>query len=84
MLSKQVLTNVQNACESRIRDELNDHPELGDLDESSSRNGGSTAPTTSAGTPLPQSVSSGKLKLNFNSSQAANGGSSGLQSDDDD
>ncbi|TVY27762.1 Chromatin structure-remodeling complex subunit [Lachnellula hyalina] len=75
---------IENACESRIRDELNDRPELGDLDDSSSRNGGSTAPTTSAGTPMPPSTSSGKLKLTFNNSQIANGGSSGIQSDDDD
>ena len=79
-----VLTNFcQNACESRIREELNEHPELGDLDDSS-RNGSSTAPTTSAGTPLPTTTSSGKLRLTFNNSQYANGGSSGVQSDDDD
>jgi ATP-dependent helicase STH1/SNF2 len=63
--------------ESRIRDEISEHPELGD--EDSSRNGGSTAPTTNNGTPAP------KLKLNFNTnSNFANGGSSGQQSDDDD
>jgi ATP-dependent helicase STH1/SNF2 len=60
---------------------LSDHPELGDLDDSS-RNGDSTAPTTSAGTPMP-AVSSGKLKLTFNKDQYANGGSSGVQSDDE-
>jgi ATP-dependent helicase STH1/SNF2 len=73
---------VQNALESKVREELNEHPELGDLDDSS-RNGDSTAPTTSAGTPMP-AVSSGKLKLTFNKDQYANGGSSGMQSDDDD
>ncbi|KAE8448434.1 hypothetical protein EG329_009499 [Mollisiaceae sp. DMI_Dod_QoI] len=72
---------IENACDSRIRDELNEHPELGDLDDSS-RNEGSTAPTTSAGTPIPP-TSSTKLKLTFNGSQQANGGSSGAQSDDD-
>lgn len=57
---------------------MNEHPELGD---DSSRNGGSSgAPTMSAGTPIP---SSGKLRLTFNASRA-NGGSSGVQSDDDD
>jgi ATP-dependent helicase STH1/SNF2 len=67
--------------ESRVRDEINEHPELGDLDDSS-RNGGSTAPTTTNGTPAPAT----KLKLTFNSgnSHFANGGSSGQQSDDDD
>ncbi|RDL40593.1 putative chromatin structure-remodeling complex subunit snf21 [Venustampulla echinocandica] len=74
---------IENACESRIREELIDHPELGDFDDSS-RNGGSTAPTTNAGTPLPAAPSSGKIKLTFNNSQYANGGSSGVQSDDDD
>ncbi|KAH8658684.1 putative chromatin structure-remodeling complex subunit snf21 [Tricladium varicosporioides] len=73
---------IENACESKIRDEISEHPELGG-DDDSSRNGGSTAPTTNAGTPLP-SAASGKLKLTFNSSQYANGGSSGVQSDDDD
>jgi ATP-dependent helicase STH1/SNF2 len=65
--------------ESRVRDEITEHPELGDLDDSS-RNGGSTAPTTSNGTPAPAM----KLKLTFNSnSHFTNGGSSGQQSDDD-
>ena len=61
--------------ESRIRDEISEHPELGDED---SRNGGSTAPTTTAGTPVPT-----KIKLTLKNSQYANGGSSGVQSDDD-
>lgn len=69
----------QNACDSIIRDELNEHPELGDVDDSS-RNGGSTAPGTSAGTPI---AGNPKLKLTFNSSQVNNGGVSGAQSDDD-
>ncbi|KAI9746662.1 MAG: hypothetical protein M1818_000376 [Claussenomyces sp. TS43310] len=64
-----------------IEDELNDHPELSDL-EGSSRNGGSTAPTTSAGTPL-ASATPGKLKITFNSSLYGNGGSSAAQSDDE-
>jgi ATP-dependent helicase STH1/SNF2 len=61
-----------------MADEIADHPELGDQD--SSLNGGSTAPTTNAGTPMPASAA--KLKLNFNKSMA-NGGSSGVQSDDE-
>ncbi len=66
--------------ESRVRDEINEHPELSDLDDSS-RNGGSTAPTTTNGTPAPAM----KLKLNFNvgNSHFTNGGSSGQQSDDE-
>jgi len=74
---------IQNNCDTRIREEIAEHPELGDSDDFS-RNGGSTAPTTNAGTPLPVSTSTGKIKLTFNNSQYANGGSSGIQSDDDD
>lgn len=70
---------TKNACEARIREEINEHPELGDNDDSS-RNGGSTAPTTNQGTPMPST----KLKLTFNNSQYANGGSSGVASDEDD
>jgi ATP-dependent helicase STH1/SNF2 len=33
---------------------------------------------------MPAAVPSGKLKLTFNKDQYANGGSSGLQSDEDD
>ncbi|KAF8848864.1 hypothetical protein BDZ45DRAFT_810423 [Acephala macrosclerotiorum] len=71
---------IENASDSLIRDEVAEHPEL-DPDDSS-RNGGSTAPTTQAGTPMPQ-TSSTKLKLTFNGSQQANGGGSGNQSDDE-
>lgn len=72
------------ALTSKIRDEIAEHPELGDLDDSS-RNGGSTAPTTSAGTPLPTTGSGGKVKLTFNNpNNFANGGSSAAQSDDED
>ncbi|KAG9233451.1 putative chromatin structure-remodeling complex subunit snf21 [Amylocarpus encephaloides] len=69
---------IENACESKIQDEIADHPEL--ADEDSSRNGGSTAPTTDAGTPMP-SAASGKLKLTVN--KQTNGGSSGVQSDNE-
>ncbi|KFY06624.1 hypothetical protein V492_07895 [Pseudogymnoascus sp. VKM F-4246] len=66
---------IQAACKSKIQDEISDHPELGDQD-GSSRDGGSTAPTTNTGTPAP------RLKLNF--SNYVNGGSSAAQSDDED
>ena len=58
-----------------IQDEIREHPELGDR-EDSSPNGGSTAPTTNAGTPVP-GPSNGKIKLVFNANALANGGSSG-------
>ena len=63
-----------------MREEIAEHP---DLDDDSSRNGGSTAPTTNAGTPAP-SAGPTKLKITFNNSQFANGGSSGVPSDDED
>merc|ERR1711964_200256 len=65
----------------KIQDEIREHPELGDR-EDSSPNGGSTAPTTNAGTPVP-GPSNGKIKLVFNANALANGGSSGRQSDDE-
>jgi ATP-dependent helicase STH1/SNF2 len=74
---------IEKACDAKIRNELNEHPELADLDDMS-RNGGSSAPTTSAGTPIPNAAPATKLKLTFNNSSYANGGSSGAQSDDDD
>ncbi|KAK2630199.1 hypothetical protein QTJ16_001019 [Diplocarpon rosae] len=67
---------IEREFESLIRDEISEHPELGD--DESSRNGGSTAPTTNSGTPNPASAQRSK-----NKSSAANGGSSALQSDDD-
>jgi len=70
---------IEAACNSKVQDELNEHPELGDF-EGSSRDGGSTAPTTSAGTPA---AAPPKLKLNFNSSAYGNGGSSAAQSDEE-
>ncbi|CZT52557.1 probable SNF2 family ATP-dependent chromatin-remodeling factor snf21 [Rhynchosporium secalis] len=72
---------IQDAFESLIQEEIKEHPELGE-GEGSTPNGGSTAPTTNAGTPNP-GPSSGKIKLVFNANITGNGGSSGRQSDDD-
>ncbi|KAL3419469.1 rsc complex subunit [Phlyctema vagabunda] len=68
--------SIENACDAKITEELSEHPELAELE------GGSVAPTTGTATP----VIGGKLKINFNKKddQYANGGSSGVQSDDDD
>lgn len=77
---------MQNACTSKIQEELTEHPELADLDGASG-NGGSSAPTTNAGTPRQSSAAPSKLKITFNNSQLNtkdNGGSSAAQSDDDD
>ncbi|QSZ34995.1 hypothetical protein DSL72_007857 [Monilinia vaccinii-corymbosi] len=73
---------ISEECESRIQDEINEHPELGPDGDETSRNGGSTAPTTSAGTPMPAPAPTTKLKLTFN--KQTNGRSSSIQTDDDD
>ncbi|KAI9646253.1 transcriptional regulator [Ciborinia camelliae] len=73
---------ISEECESRIQDEINEHPELGVEGDETSRNGGSTAPTTSAGTPMPAPGPTTKLKLTFN--KQANGRTSSIPSDDDD
>lgn len=67
---------------AKINEELNKHPELQELEGGSSRDGGSTAPGTTQGTPAPSGL---KLKLNLG--KATNGdnrnGSSAIGSDDD-
>lgn len=73
---------LQAAFNSKMRDAINDHPELGELENA--RNGGSSGPTTNAGTPVASGGGS-KLKLTFNANSAfTNGGSSARQSDEDD
>ncbi|KAI6709815.1 hypothetical protein JHW43_007674 [Diplocarpon mali] len=72
----KMAVQIEREFESLIRDEISEHPELGD--DEAPRNGGSTAPTTNAGTPNPASAQRGR-----NKPSTANGGSSGLQSDDD-
>ena len=73
--------NPQNSIEPLIQAELDEHPELNGQGDNS-RNG-STAPTTNTGTPIP-SAPVGRIKLNLSKPRVANGGSSGVQSDDDD
>lgn len=71
---------MQKAIDPLIQAELDEHPELSGHDNDS-RNG-STAPTTNTGTPIPSAPS--RIKLNLSKPRIANGGSSGVQSDDDD
>jgi len=72
---------IEAACNSKVRDEISDHPELAEL-EGDSRHGTSTAPTTSAGTPA--AASGPRVKLTFKANQEyGNGGSSGMQSDEE-
>lgn len=58
-----------------MKDVINEHPELG-AEESS------TGPGTSAGTPIP-SNGGPKMKLKITNDNYQNGGSSGVQSDDE-
>ena len=67
----------QAACNSKIQDEISDHPELAEL-EGDSRNGTSTAPTTNAGTP----ASGPRVKFTMKQNNAEYG--NGVQSDEED
>ncbi|TRX90330.1 hypothetical protein FHL15_008695 [Xylaria flabelliformis] len=60
----------------KAQDELNEHPELIDLEDSSS----SVPPTTSAGTPQP-STNTTRIKLVTNGTNQLNGGTTGGHSD---
>lgn len=71
--------SIEAACNSKIQEELSDHPELGELD-GHSRNGTSTAPTTSAGTPA--AASGPRVKLNFKANNNAD--YTNEESDDED
>ncbi|KAI9681780.1 MAG: hypothetical protein M1829_000525 [Trizodia sp. TS-e1964] len=73
---------IESECTKRLKEETEEHPELADIDEQNS-SGQSTAPMSSAGTPLAPAPAAppGKLKLTFNN--YTNGGPGGTQSDDD-
>lgn len=76
----------QAECVAKLRQETEGHPELHDFDDPSSSvaDGQSTAAVSGAGTPLTASAGLGqKLKLTFNRDAFANGGDSGVQSDDE-
>ena len=71
---------VQAECNARLRVELAAHPQLGELDDqnSSTADGRSTAPVSSAGTPLALASSGGsKLRLTFNSGNHGTYGNGG-------
>lgn len=70
--------SIEAACNSKIQEELSDHPELGELD-GESRNGTSTAPTTNAGTTAAASAPRVKLNFKANNAEYAN-----EESDDED
>ena len=80
-LSKQAFFNKQ------YQQELNDHPELVELDEraAGSTKEASAVPSTSTGTPQPASNGPTRIKLvnNSNGTNQVNGGASAAQSDED-
>ncbi|KAB5558326.1 SNF2-family ATP dependent chromatin remodeling factor like protein [Coniochaeta sp. 2T2.1] len=65
--------------------ELSEHPELAELEDGSVTKNTSAAPSTGAGTPQPTSNGPTRIKLvsNSNGASQVNGGSSGVQSDED-
>ena len=76
----------QAACVAKLKEEAAKHPEMQDLDDlSTSADGRSTAAVSSAGTPMASGNTGTKLKLTFNNNKDgyANGGGSGMVSDDD-
>ncbi|KAI5864585.1 SNF2-family ATP dependent chromatin remodeling factor snf21 [Durotheca rogersii] len=73
--------NMEKFFNDQAQDEINKHPELGDLEDVSVKDS-SVAPTTSAGTPQP-SASTTRIKLVTNGVSQGNGnsGGGGAQSD---
>lgn len=74
---------------ARLKEEYDQHPELADVDDqasSSLADGQSTAPISSAGTPLASTstVARTTLKLTFNKAQVSNGDAGSPQSEDAD
>ncbi|KAI4185235.1 MAG: hypothetical protein L6R41_004239 [Letrouitia leprolyta] len=80
----QDANDIEAACVSKLKAETADHPEFRDYDDSSSTpaDGQSTAGASTRGTPMPVG-NAPKLKLTFNRNGVANGGDSGMQSDDE-
>lgn len=89
-----IVSVLQAECLARLKAEVENHPEIfanADDQNSSTGDGQSTAPISSAGTPLALTTGGsnggpGKLKLTFNNGGYTNGGgsTSGRQSVDQD
>ena len=83
------LTAVQAACEKAIKEQLDLHPNLAELEDNSYQDEQSTAAVSSTGTPHPSGPSQTKLKLTFTANGRAsngvttNGTDSGAVSDED-
>jgi len=83
------LTIRQAACEKAIKEQLDLHPNLAELEDNSYQDEQSTAAVSSTGTPRPSGPSQTKLKLTFTANGRAsngvttNGTNSGVVSDED-
>ena len=86
-LHTPLLTLIQAACVTKLKEETESHPELQDFDDPNSTpaDGRSTAAVSSVGTPLAAGANGQKLKLTFNGNRDVytNGGDSAMQSDDE-
>ncbi|KAL8868750.1 MAG: hypothetical protein Q9198_008076, partial [Flavoplaca austrocitrina] len=75
------------ACLSKLKQETANYPEFQDFEESRSTpaDGRSTAGVSKVGTPMPPGSGAPKLKLLFNGTRNgfANGGDSGMQSEEE-
>ena len=84
---------IQAACVTKLKEETEDHPGFQDFDGGNSNStpadGRSTAGVSGAGTPMASAYGNGagapKLKLTFNGNRSgfANGGDSGMNSEED-
>jgi ATP-dependent helicase STH1/SNF2 len=75
----------QSFFNQQYEKELSEHPELAELEDGSVTKNNSAAPSTGAGTPQPTSNGPTRIKLvsNSNGASQVNGGSSGVQSDEE-
>lgn len=78
-------SSYQSYFNQQYEKELGEHPELAELEDGSATKNTSAAPSTGAGTPQPTANGPTRIKLvsNSNGASQANGGSSGVQSDED-
>ncbi|KAL8772646.1 MAG: hypothetical protein Q9209_002307 [Squamulea sp. 1 TL-2023] len=83
----QDANDIEAACLTKLKQETENHPEFQEFEEynSTPADGRSTAGVSNVGTPMPSGLGAPKLKLTFNGHRNgyANGGDSGMQSDDE-
>ncbi|KAL8922872.1 MAG: hypothetical protein Q9172_003378 [Xanthocarpia lactea] len=81
----QDANDIEAACLTKLRQETEHHPEFHDFEDSNSTpaDGRSTTGVSNVGTPMPSGAPKLKLTFNGNRNGFANGGDSGMQSDDE-